>query len=332
MGLIQENDPRSSFEIYNCSFTGCLCERFGGAFQTLFNGKITSCNFDRCRAITNAWVEGGGIHVKTASVNITTCEFSGCTSNTMGGGGISFTGEDLRLEHCWFLFCEAYGSGKYGSDDIKIGGGVRLYRIGGYCNNCTFLNCRTNQHGGAIGQHNSTDLNELSEKGRVLEVNNCIFASNIASVRGGGIELRGIRLKCTNCMFYHNKAGNSGGAIAIDVLDNGNVEGCVFVRNLINSCETGGGGGIFTNFFTIEPTPTFTLDSSIFDGNEVTGCESSKSSDVFVNNSGSTTVKNSNSSSTQDRVCFFFFFFPPFFLLFFYFFFLLIIITNILFF
>ena len=110
-----------------------------------------------------------------------------------------------------------------------IGGGI--YNLGTVTvNDCTFMGNNA-QDGGGI--HN--------RQGSTLNVSNCIFSGNSATLtHGGGIYNDGGTLNVDNSFFSGNTAGNSGGAI-----ENG-WAGVATVRNstFANNSSGAYGGGI----------------------------------------------------------------------------------------
>jgi predicted outer membrane repeat protein len=110
-----------------------------------------------------------------------------------------------------------------------------------YCKNCSFINCQSYRHGGGIGQ----PVINGGFKSGYLTLEGCIFASNFAYRRGGGMDIRNLNISCTNCTYLHNKAGESGGAVASETNTTIIFTDTVFVRNLVsNQCQIGGGGSV----------------------------------------------------------------------------------------
>jgi hypothetical protein len=198
------------------------------------------CLFDRCKVGNVDTAQGGAIRT-TGSLFIKSCTFSGCTSHAYGGGAIAFDGDKSKIfsiENTSFLFCENYGLVSYdgtSETDPRVGGAIRLVNAGIFCKNCSFLNCGTVADGGAIGLCNDTDIEGT------IELEGCIFASNIAGNKGGAIDARRMALKCTNCSFLHNLANKFGSAVAANITYSVEYVRCVFVRNTIPKCDNNGG-------------------------------------------------------------------------------------------
>jgi predicted outer membrane repeat protein len=169
------------------------------------------------------------------------------------------------LESTAFLNCQSVGNG-----NNQRGGGLRLYNVGVTCKNCSFLNCRSNQGGGAIGQ--ITTGEGMGE--RIFKVENCIFGGNSASTKGGAIEGNLTNFSCTNCAFLHNSAVQYGGAISCELRHNYTITNTAFVRNFVSGClnNTHNGGAIQVNLPST--VGQFSLNSCVFITNYATGCSS----------------------------------------------------------
>jgi hypothetical protein len=194
---------------------------------------------------SNDNAEGGAIYARQ-DLNITSCTFCGCSSFNNGGGSISFHGTTLTILHTVFLYCSSYGLSLFTgieTEDGRVGGGVRLSDAGGYFKNCSFVNCVSSVDGGAIGVYNESSVDE-----KLLELDGCVFVSNVADQRGGAVDVRFIALNCEKCSFLHNKAGVSGSSIAGYLMYSVFLNTNVFVRNLVvkfRNTNYGGGTVLF---------------------------------------------------------------------------------------
>jgi hypothetical protein len=264
---------RLAYTVESCTFINGFSDRFGGAIvtnATLLN--VISCLFDRCKVGTHDYAEGGGIQTNH-SLNVTTCTFSGCTSHSCGGGGISFYGKPpdfLRIENTSFLFCESYGLVDFSGspyyrtpeNDPRAGGAVRLRYGGVYCQNCSFLNCKTSRDGGAIGLYNDKNVPD-----ELIELETCTFVSNVANDQGGAVEARRMTLKCSNCSFLHNIAKKFGSAVSAKITYSVEYQRNGFVRNVVLDCAEGGGSALH-HYCQVE-NATISLNGSVFLENEV---------------------------------------------------------------
>jgi predicted outer membrane repeat protein len=293
--------------VSDTTFTTCKCFRYGGALNILSATELTSCLFDRSIASGsgNTDPEGGGIHVDNANLTIISCRFISC--NSLGGGGaLAFSLPSfesgavditLRLENTVFLNCQSNGK----TETCK-GGALRLYFSGAICKNCSFLNCRSNQSGGAIGQLTLDDMGE-----RTVKLESCIFGCNVASTRGGAIEGNWTNFDCANCSFLHNSAVKCGGAISCELRYNYTITATTFVRNFVSGCSNlaHDGGAIQINLTST--IGRFNLNSCVFITNYATGCGSYYSlvgNDIKTNNNLNlnNNISDCYSSSADRRV------------------------------
>jgi predicted outer membrane repeat protein len=171
-----------------------------------------------------------------------------------------------------FIYCVTFGSD---GNSERSGGSIRILSQSKdpYCffSNCSWLNCRSYRHGGALSQpkyvHLGGHMNDVW-KGKFLEIVNCIFASNDAFRRGGCMDCRDASMNFTNCTFIHNHANESGGAIASESTGDIIITNTTFVRNYISVlCTRGGGGALY--IANVNPFPQLKLSSCIFIRNEV---------------------------------------------------------------
>jgi hypothetical protein len=162
------------------------------------------------------------------------------------------------------LFCVSSND----TNPSSVGGGLKLYSNGAYCQNCSFLNCHSYQHGGGIGQAGEGDNNHL------LELKDCIFGSNVAQLDGGAINLLRVSLKATNCGFFYNWALRNGGGIGQTLYYNITLINSSFIRNVVGNCRSYTGGALYLDIN--DQSPKFNISNSFFFRNQVEGgtCES----------------------------------------------------------
>jgi parallel beta-helix repeat protein len=129
---------------------------------------------------------GGGVWCESASVIVSNCVLTGCSSDAFGGGAVAGT-----LNNCTITGNRADGQG---------GGTYRSV-----LNNCTLTGNRSSFQGGGAG-------NSM--------LNNCLVSSNSANF-GGGLYVS----TANNCVISGNSAANSGGGSQISDLDNCTVIG-----------------------------------------------------------------------------------------------------------
>jgi hypothetical protein len=247
----------------NCFVNG-YSDYLGGALLVFVDCRIKNSLFDRCIVGGHPESEGGAICVRGAALNLSFCTFAGCVSSQHGGGGISFSGTELRLEGTSFLLCVSSND----TNPLSVGGGLRLCSNGAYCRNCSFLNCHSYQYGGGIGQSGEDNSDHL------LELEDCIFGSNVAQLDGGAINLFKVSLKVTNCGFFYNWALRNGGGIGQTLYYNITLINSIFIRNVVGDCGSRSGGALYLNIS--DQSPKFNILNTFFFRNEVEGqtCES----------------------------------------------------------
>jgi hypothetical protein len=174
-----------------------------------------------------------------------------------------------------FFFCEA-------QEEIGIilekenengGGALHLQMSGVNCTNCSFINCKSNNYGGAICL--ARDNNNYPRK-KLLVFDNCIFGSNRALYDGGAILNRQGDILCESCSFLFNEGRRSGGAIACEFYGELNFIDCVFVKNVKsnNDCTYNAKGGAIMLWSIKEGMKKiFFKDCLFYENNVITECE-----------------------------------------------------------
>jgi hypothetical protein len=201
--------------------------------------------------------QGGGFHQETDYVYegmlyVSQCIFVSCYCYGSAGGAVASRSNLTEFVNTIFLFCEALGI----EDSTFAGGGaLRLWRSGVNCTNCSFINCGTNNFGGAVCVSRSDYISNIPH-GKLLNFSTCIFGSNQAAYDGGAILNLQADLKCENCSFLFNQAGMSGGAIACEFYGRLTFSDCVFVQNVVTDSDCGAqgkGGAIMLWYLGVGP-------------------------------------------------------------------------------
>jgi predicted outer membrane repeat protein len=233
--------------------------------------QVNNSIFDGCHSIE----EGGGILFNGTEVQIGWAIFFSCYSNKSGGGAVSAFGNGtseitLIIEDSLFLSCISLA---YGDNESYSGAQLRIRDVTTSCSNCSFLNGQSNHHGGGIGEPEGA-VSDYS-----LTLNSCIFASNRAEVRGGGVSTKGVNLFCDKCVFFRNSAGLGGGAFYGDLKYNQSFTDRMFIRNVVNvvnpefDCNTGT-AAVYVSPLD-ENIRNGSFSDAIFNKNEVYNCSSS---------------------------------------------------------
>lgn len=136
-----------------------------------------------------------GFNIDANYVVLKNISFVNCSatfdSNDCSGGAIFFSGCNGRIENCTFMKCFVTGNG----------GAIRqINRNSWELNivNCTFIDNRALQYGGAIYQRYDSSC----------QVTNCSFISNTAFNGGATCQA-----SVSDSFFYNNKATEKGGAM-----------------------------------------------------------------------------------------------------------------------
>jgi hypothetical protein len=131
---------------------------------------------------------------------------------------------------------------------------LRFWRSGVNCTNCSFINCKTNNSGGAVCVSRD-DLYGNRPHGKLLHFVRCIFNSNQAAYDGGAILNLLANLKCEKCSFLFNQAKRSGGAITCEFHGILTFSDCVFVQSLVtdSDCTKHKGGAIMLWYWNEGP-------------------------------------------------------------------------------
>ena len=211
----------SSPTVTDCTFTGNSAKSGGGMLSGDGSPTVTNCTFTD-NVATNS---GGGIVVGGGSPTITGCTFTGNqVPQGFGGGLASNTFFAVTVTDCTFSGNDvdpvsgvgggAYNGGRanfirctFSGNSGTRGGGVMMEGIGSLLRDCVFTGNTALQGGG------------LRAEGAVgLDVINCLFSGNAASVRGGGISISFTDFGPTviNCTISQNSAGGDGGGIHVD--------------------------------------------------------------------------------------------------------------------
>jgi hypothetical protein len=192
--------------------------------------------------------QGGAFHFHVYEEGYLTMNntiIAGCHSNIEGGGGISIHGVLNVIENTAFLFCVSWADVDSEEPHRDIGGAIRFWNTNGQLKNCSFINCGSKSHGGALGHARFNNENDENiPQGKLIELTNCIFASNWATYDGGAIIMQQDSYDCLNCSFLHNRAGRSGSAFGGEFYGSVTFTSCIFVKNWNNdSCDSSRGRG-----------------------------------------------------------------------------------------
>lgn len=196
-----------NFTANNCNFTDAYLIESSAVVITVNKTNVTYCNFINNHVESNEDLQGHGAALQigrsSGSLNvglIDHCNFINNTvdtkSNGTHAGAVCFR-PGIVVKNSNFInnYCN------------RIGGATTLHSDGEIIN-CTFINNRAGEYGGAICTGLMTD--DIS-----VNITNCTFINNTAPM-GGAILIKGNNVRVTNSKFEENKATeNEGGALFI---------------------------------------------------------------------------------------------------------------------
>ena len=236
----------------NVAFNNFLTDK--GCTFAIRYCNLESVNFTNCHSLMPADPEGEdfetGVMIVTYGSNYNNCYFTNCSTNRHSGAicVAGSPGNTANITNCVFYNCSS-----------GVGGAIYLHGTGLTENhhsniiNCSFIDCKATEYGGAIGS--SQDY---------LNIENCDFYNNSAK-KGGAIMVGGIthgldgdnseghNNLLNNCSFFNNIATEEGGAVHITG-DNNEAINCVFDDNFAHS---GNGSAIYV----------YGVNASVYDSN-----------------------------------------------------------------
>lgn len=248
-GAAVSADDRTNVEMNHCEFHKNACIRETDLPWSQFKcgmGSAICLDIGSTLKIYDSIFKENTAHMATILVvsrdnknyNASTLYVKGCTfeSNTVFDCGIIYMDE---LGHCQIL------DSVFKSNKITNNGGVLELdtTLTGLVQNCQFEE-NTASVGGGI------HVKVIDDSHRAyLNVKDCTFTNNKATVSGGAIYSSGGVLQVSNCRFEHNSAPEKGGAVysnkgIMKIFDS------TFSQN--TASDKGGGVCAFTSELTVE--------------------------------------------------------------------------------
>lgn len=223
--------------------------RHPATYRTILSGDIglqgdhTDNSYHVAKAIYNGAIIDGFVF---------TDGYADGSSPDNKGAGLLVGPNHVQIRNCEF-------SGNYAS-----GVGAALYGTADYPYQFAFVEAEKCTFSGNKALSGGAICMTASE----LELRDCVFKDNEASIRGGALLLKGIaassgpfRLDATSCVFRGNSANSTGGGCAIsDYFSECKVTNCTFYENTASS-----GGGIHAD--VSDAGKTVAVVNSIFWGN-----------------------------------------------------------------
>ena len=225
----------------------------------------------------------------TTTTTIDGITIQNCTNSTTGyTGGAGKIEKAITMQNCIVTACTATGAiGTGASAGISVVGGATLKDSYIHHNISTSTNGTCG--GGVAVSGTSTiwgckiDYNTSNSNGGGLylygttsgvSITDCIFTSNNAASKGGGIGcyITGANtnpISISNCIFTGNYSSGNGGAVNLTSIAANvfNVTGCIFTSNystISSSSSSNGGGAVALN------TSAFSIDKCTFSKNYTT--------------------------------------------------------------
>ncbi len=212
----------------------CDTDYHGGGFYlagstedtslTMTGGKIYGCqtidSADNCH--------GGAIYVKNGTVDISNAVIDNCYSEDYGGG-IYIDNGYLNVYNTLFSsnYALDYGGALYLAGDALV-----------YFKDCTFVNNKTDDDGGALYINNNPSGDKVIRYANLeypaTIFDGCIFRNNYANDRGGAIFIDDDNVALINVIVENNTAKNAGGGVWVDSLSDITFKGKCIVKD--NNC------------------------------------------------------------------------------------------------
>lgn len=238
----------SAFTVTDCTFTGNVGSRRGGAIGSLSTVSlaVTGCHFESNVVSNPTDSNGGGISVAHGDTVILNSTFVNNSADQFGSAVYAVHHDSLAVQNCNFT----------GNVSNNIGYGSALMISGGTASvlGCNFTGNSGNV-GAALGALNSTvtvawsgfhdnTVTGTDARGGAIAVGSngsvvaglSTFIGNSSSVRGGAIGIMDGAIDLQGCVFSANTAPN-GGAMCIDSGE-ADLAACTFTGN--SASESGG--------------------------------------------------------------------------------------------
>jgi hypothetical protein len=207
----------------DCNFTdnmadpnGALIHRQGGATvaaypTTSYGGAIAFENgasplFTKCTFTGNLAAVGGAVYCDEAYPEFDASAFIG--NSALHGGGVMFSQGFSIVNQCYF-------TGNEGTYPAAQGGAIAALGANAEITDCNILRNRSAGDGGGIYvSSRNIDGNEAPGGNSVL-IKNCLIASNVANLEGGGIAAVWFSdPNIVNCTIVNNTAGGRGAGVS----------------------------------------------------------------------------------------------------------------------
>ncbi len=211
-------------------------------------------------SITSSIVPTRGIGlIGCENIRIESCRLSQLDGTGISaGGGVSQLGGSVEIVDCEFVACAGADVGAA----ISVVGGFNTYTT---IRGCLFEECGPT----AV----------IAQAWMECDVESSVFLNNFGTTSAGGLTLIDVtRASVIGCTFEGNRS-SSGGALVTSALQNPEIRGNVFLRNVADGVD--GGGAVYL-------AGTAALEANTFVGNEAFR----GSAILDRHNAGSVTIRN----------------------------------------
>ncbi|OHB50886.1 MAG: hypothetical protein A2Y10_15890 [Planctomycetes bacterium GWF2_41_51] len=241
-------NAKNKLTLDNCYIGGNYANVNGGG---IYSGSRVDANeniltFNNCAFTGNRANEsGGGIFAKNTDASFVDCYINRNTAHF--GGGINFVA-DSKLVVIGGTFIENKAIGNEAD-----GGGALMLHVPAEFINCQFIS-NTSEYGGG-------GLMMKGPETAGSRIHNCLFAKNIANVRGGAVLLVSYASpEITSCTFSQNQTevGGLGGGIFCTYSSSPMIRDCIFDQTKRIA--------IYENSVDSDPTINYCFFNGNFDG------------------------------------------------------------------
>ncbi|KAK2963079.1 hypothetical protein BLNAU_2102 [Blattamonas nauphoetae] len=258
-------DTSSQAIFTNCHFIGA---NYPSARPLIFDSyqgtiSIESCSFDN---IACTGQSGGALYVVVSdqfnrpNLNVTSSNFTSCSSDKFGGAMWIGVVDDVLIESCRFEGCSTVESASDGGG-IYLSGSYMIEHIVGKkveLVGCEFENCKAATTGGGVCVSGQVDLSVDNTK-----FERCQFITGGLYTIGGGIGVNGpAALTVKGSQFIECSSRNAGSAISFIHQKELSIS-----DTLVKGCYSGTTGAIC--IIRTDDAEHLSFSHVLFDGNEV---------------------------------------------------------------
>lgn len=241
-------NAKNKLTLENCFIGGGFANVSGGAIYSgsKIDANETVLKLNKCVLTGNRANESGGaVFAKNTIASMVECYINRNTAHF--GGGLNFVAESsLSVIGGTFMENKAVG-------DAADGGGVLMLHVPSEFINCQFISNTSEYGGGGIMMKGPETAGS--------RLHNCLFAKNIANVRGGAVlAVSYASPEITSCTFSQNQTevGGLGGGVFCTYSSSPMIRDCIFDQTKRIA--------VYENSVDSDPTIDFCFFNGNFDG------------------------------------------------------------------